>query len=292
MDMSFQENGDLALSLLSLVTPHQKPEDVLVREPGERGYGPPRKASELAALSWEYALLSARAYEDSWAEKIADMATASVGDAKRWRDLIDERWQRWADVPSDALQKAARKRGLYFDIYESLVPADTRRIVIAFRGTEGSSWKDWRANLRWITRFIPKFKDQYSVVAKELVDEFAREMVARGLNRDDVEIITTGHSLGGGLAQQFAYALTTPDDLNATIQPVSRVYAFHPSPITGWYSVVPAVRDRNIVNLQIDRIFEHGEILAYVRLLLGKLKPSSTSQPAIRIIRLDRKSVV
>ena len=287
MDSSFQDNALLAFSLLSLVTPHQDSDKVLVREPGERNYGPERRAADLAKESWEYALLSAWAYKNHWAEQIATMAVADAGDAQKWENLINTHWERWTDFPSNALKADAEERGLYFDIYESRSPTDPKRIVIAFRGTEGTSWLDWRANLRWFTRFIPKFRDQYTVVSEDLVVEFTEQLIARNLNSDDVELITTGHSLGGGLAQQFAYALKAPEGSDASIQPVSYVYAFHPSPVTGWFSVPPEIRDRNAENLRIDRIFEHGEILAYIRLFLSKFYPPSAKAPAIREIRFN-----
>jgi len=286
MDSSLQDSAFLALSFLSLFTPAQDPKVVLLRELGKRRYGPPRPAVDLAKESWEFGLLSASAYENSWAEQIATMA-ADTGEARKWQDLIESRWERWTDFPSDTLIASAEERGLYFDVYESRPTADKKRIAIAFRGTEGADWLDWRTNLRWCTRFIPKYRDQYSVVAEELVDEFARRLVERDLNRDDVEVITTGHSLGGGLAQQFAYALKTPDDMDVAIQPVTSVYAFHPSPVTGWFCVPKEFRDRNVEGLRIDRIFEHGEILAYVRLLLSLFYPPSAQAPSIREIRFN-----
>lgn len=287
MDSSFQDNAYWALPLLSFLMPSQDSEVVLVRAPGEGRYGPERPAADLARESWEYGLLSAWAYRNDWAKDIAMMEEAEADDVKKWEAWIDEHWERWTDLPSDGLKEKANELGLYFDVYNSRSDADPKRIVIAFRGTE--SWRDWLSNFRWfrLTRFIPGFRDQYTVVALDLVDEFLRQLMARSLNRHDVEIVTTGHSLGGGLAQQFAYALKVPDDVSATIQPVSYVYAFHPSPVTGWYSVSKATRERNAKDLSIDRIFEHGEILAYIRLLLSKFYPPSATAPEIREIRFN-----
>jgi hypothetical protein len=297
VDISSLDNAYMALSLLSLVTPYQNPKDVLVREPGQRRYGPARRAPDLAMESWEYAMLSAQVYKNDWVKRMATMAEADVSDARDWQAWIDNHWDRWTEIPSDDLRKDAKRKGLYFDVYESRSTSEPKRIVVAFRGTEFTSWKDWLTNIRWLrfTRFLPGYQDQYTVVAKDLVVEFARQVIARGLNRDDVKIITTGHSLGGGLAQQFAYALNAPDDTEATIQPVSYVYAFHPSPVTGWFSVPKEIRDRNAKDLRIDRIFEHGEILAYLRLLLSQFYPPSATAPAIREIRfsfLDSNSTI
>ncbi|MBL8513807.1 MAG: hypothetical protein JNJ55_07425 [Betaproteobacteria bacterium] len=61
---------------------------------------------------------------------------------------------------------------------------------------------------------------------------------------------------------------------------VSHVYAFDPSPVTGWFSSPDPPRSFNAEGLVTDRIFEHGEILAYVRLLTSRLAGSARN-PAI-----------
>jgi hypothetical protein len=65
------------------------------------------------------------------------------------------------------------------------------------------------------------------------------------------------------------------------------VYAFDPSPVTGWSSVDRELRTTNANGLAIDRVFEHGEILAYVRLLLSYVNPPSAAHPGIREIRYN-----
>ena len=104
----------------------------------------------------------------------------------------------------------------------------------------------------------------------------------------NVRIITTGHSLGGGLAQHLAYSLPAVQSSDGTLIPrVSNVYAFDPSPVTGWYSVKSDLRTLNAKGLKIDRIFEHGEILSYARLILSYFNPPSANDPAIREIRYN-----
>jgi hypothetical protein len=51
----------------------------------------------------------------------------------------------------------------------------------------------------------------------------------------------TGHSLRGGLAQQLAYAQRSVKDLPR----ITMVYAFDPSPVTGFYSVDETLREKN-----------------------------------------------
>ncbi len=95
------------------------------------------------------------------------------------------------------------------------------------------------------------------------------------------KLFATGHSLGGGLAQQFAYSLP----LTPTVPRVHTVYAFDPSPVTGFYSVPVLLRDKNKWDLFIDRIYERGEILALVRSLTSLIYKPSRRHATIRGVR-------
>ena len=144
----------------------------------------------------------------------------------------------------------------------------------------------------WLLRFLPTYKDQYTVVAQDTGKEVLENLKTRIENGRDryknVRIITTGHSLGGGLAQHLAYSLPEIQSSDGTLIPrVSNVYAFDPSPVTGWYSVKSDLRTENAKGLKIDRIFEHGEILSYIRLLLSYFNPPPPSDPAVREIRYN-----
>ncbi len=90
--------------------------------------------------------------------------------------------------------------------------------------------------------------------------------------------MAVGHSLGGGLAQQAAF-------MDGKIR---HVFAFDPSFVTGYNDphVIP-VRDRNVQGLAIERIYEHGEILAYPRFVLRQLAPPPACNPQIRSIRFN-----
>ena len=89
--------------------------------------------------------------------------------------------------------------------------------------------------------------------------------------------------MGGGLAHEFAYSL--PADPN--VPRVKKVYAFDPSPVTGFYSVDEGLRTTNSESLDIDRIYERGEILAFFRALTNLVYPPSKSKPAIRQVRYN-----
>jgi hypothetical protein len=41
--------------------------------------------------------------------------------------------------------------------------------------------------------------------------------------------------------------------------------------VTGYYSVDPRNRDENVKGLRMERIYEHGEILAYARYVMRQI---------------------
>jgi hypothetical protein len=101
-----------------------------------------------------------------------------------------------------------------------------------------------RENLRW---FAPWHKDEYTEIVSRFGPDFVKSLAIR-MNRQetaylkDATIYSTGHSLGGGLAQQFAYSLP----LEPRVPRVSQVFAFDPSPVTGYFSVHRTARDYNL----------------------------------------------
>jgi hypothetical protein len=66
-----------------------------------------------------------------------------------------------------------------------------------------------------------------------------------------------------------------------------KVYAFDPSPVTGYFSVNYKLRRANRTGLLIDRIYERGEILAYVRSITNFVHVPSAKNAAIRQIRYN-----
>jgi pimeloyl-ACP methyl ester carboxylesterase len=141
---------------------------------------------------------------------------------------------------------------------------------------------DWRANLRW---FFQPGEDEYTLTQKEFGKAFAAHAVKRNEEGRPIppQLYSTGHSLGGGLAQQFAYALP---DLPG-VPRVQQVYAFDPSPVTGFFSVKKRLRDINRASLKIDRIYERGEILAIARSFTSLFWKPSAKAPAIRGVRYN-----
>jgi len=168
----------------------------------------------------------------------------------------------------------------------------SKTFAVAFRGTDFKSWPDWLSNLRWfrIARFFPKTEDQYIVISRKVAQEVLDRLAARpeALADPDLKITATGHSLGGGLAQFFAYALPAESSKGQPAPRVRTVRAFDPSPVTGWSSVRDhEQRARNAEALFTHRVFEHGELLAYIRLIQSYINPPSAKNPAIQETRVN-----
>lgn len=281
----------------------QTSDTVLIREPGYRTYAPPAPVSESARTLWEYAVLSENVYIGEWKKR---RAAAPSQEARPLRlpeatpqayvdSCVKERigplplpgWKMWEGFPSPKTIQEALRVGLFVEVWEK--ESSPAVIAVVFRGTEATSWKDWVSNLRW---FLPRHTDQYSLVAQRVGKEFVDRLVKdrpgiKSTGGPEVRIVATGHSLGGGLAQHFAYSMPPASSEGIPLPRTSSVYAFDPSPVTGWYSLDSALRTANAKGLTTDRAFEHGEILAYARLLLGYVNPPSTADPAIREIRFN-----
>ncbi len=193
-------------------------------------------------------------------------------------------WKKWGKFPSDKLIQDALKVGLYLEVWEKKTSPPV--IAVVFRGT--TSLKDWISNMHWVLRFVPFIKDQYIFVSRKVGEEFVNHLANKLKNESayskGVCIVATGHSLGGGLAQHLAYSLPLKSSNGIPVQRVSSVFAFNPSPITGWFTLIcnSKLRTINTKRLKIERIFEHGEILAFIRLLLRYVYP-----PGVREIRYN-----
>jgi hypothetical protein len=269
----------------------QESDVALIREPGKRTYNqPPEKVVQSARTLWEYAVLSDNVYLDITLAMMARTEQEKACSLDR-EDRLDIRdWKQWPDVPSPALKQEAKEVDLQLEVWEK--QSSPPVVAVVFRGTEAESWGDWLANLRWFLRFIPGFRDQYVVVSEKVgaavLEKIKGELERGNARYRDLQIVSTGHSLGGGLAQHLAYSFPDIKGTDGKLMPrVSKVYGFDPSPVTGWYSVPRALRLLNARDLQIDRVFEHGEILSYIRLILRYLNPPQEKDPAIREIRYN-----
>ncbi len=147
---------------------------------------------------------------------------------------------------------------------------ESRQVVIAFRGSTSDA-NDWLSNFRPFVRWTGKH-DHYDVVhwsADRLVAEIT------SILGEGYQYTSTGHSLGGGLAQMAAYSSVAIK--NATV--------FNSSPITGHYQT--GHRESAKAGLSIARVYEHGEGLAYIRLPMRLLYWLSFENPYIAEIRFN-----
>ena len=154
------------------------------------------------------------------------------------------------------------------------VSDEMEEVVIAFRGTQ--AWRDWVANVRFLTWFIPFFKDHY-----DRVEEITPIILERLRSKfPKYRVITSGHSLGGGLAQHAAYC--SPE--------IAGAYTYNSSPLTGYLSLSRKKRNAGKEGLFIARVFEHREALAYLRFILRKLIQGSDQNPQISEMRFNFSS--
>ena len=284
--------GGLGLLLVILITYlrvrgspayKQSPNEIVERPPGARLLGPPQPALPEAKEDLDFALLSQAAYDKTrygLKHKKGNVRSAEA-------DLKSRGWSTW---PPLELPPLGQKEGLPQKLENAHLRAQVwinssaNAVAVTFGGTVVGNEKDWISNLRW---FIPFHKDEYTetvdVFGPAFGEEFVKHISGQMLKPESVTLYSTGHSLGGGLAQQFAYSLP----LSPNVPRVHKVFAFDPSPVTGYFSVDRSVRLRNKNGLLIDRIYERGEILAYFRSIINFFHTPSAKNAEIRQVRYN-----
>ena len=211
----------------------------------------------------EFASLCSNIYEEQENEiEIKEFA------AQEW-ELYDK-----PKVPSAPSKWKYHITGLGCMVWVKKRPGSKSLVLIVFRGTDPKQVGDWVSNFRWLMKLIPFIWDQYDQT-QALIPKLVTKILSDYGN--EVEIASTGHSLGGGLAQHAAYVSKR----------INIVYAFDPSIVTGYYSVCKKEREMNQLGMRIYRIYEHGEILAYIRWLWKSIYPISYKDPKIVEIRYN-----
>lgn len=161
-------------------------------------------------------------------------------------------WTRWAGGGDEACLATA---GLSFEVYlHHLCGGRVDEAVIAYRGTENDKLNtilaDWSSNLMRIFQEEPT---EYREARTRLPATLAKlENSFPG-----VKIYATGHSLGGGLAQQAGYLSRS----------ILEVFAFDPSPVTNWTTLHADSKYSAslVVDPVIHRVYHHNEALSLVR---------------------------
>src|SRR5450631_1484862 len=246
---------------------YQKTSEVYLREAGGT-LEPWKTVTAASSLHWPYAWSAVAAYQDSDDPKRKPLETNAA--CPEPHEFLTQRgWAQWIEIPSlrhreggayaDAAQ-AMRAVHLRAEVWSN---ATIKQVVVAFGGTAGSSLDDWKANLRWLLQIFGS-EDEYTVLTDAFVPTFVHEYQRRMSDPEwgwlkDADVISTGHSLGGGLAQRLAYSLSPA----AGIPTVKNVYAFDPSPVSGKRSAPDFSEQAK--GLTIYRIYNRGEILASLR---------------------------
>ena len=223
----------------------------------------------------EFAILSAAAYAGRSYEHLTHEFESMQG---LWV-VVEDLEQHTQDMIAKSIRENVG--GFHYQVFKRTQPSSQNKQVyaIVFRGTD--SGIDFVSNFRWVTQFIPFITDQYDFVRKNMKDIISAIDAVYGADVVDLEIIATGHSLGGGLAQKAAYSTDR----------IKTVFAYAPSSVTGFFDVKRQDRNRRKKGMCIYRIHERGEILAYLRRILKLVYPVLQINPKIVEIRCDFKEL-
>lgn len=238
-------------------------------------------SSAAAARVLPYALMSAYAYRlgpnctdpgnkirvsDERAIQLIKNLANTTDTSSPW---IEQPAQELRDKLDDKKIGCEDDEGLMFHVWERKL-ANRKLVVIAFRGTSGGG--DWiYGNLWWISRYF-KSDNQLTRArqhAERIIAYYDAEAKAAAEERP--RFVTTGHSLGGTLAQHAFYSFPTR---------IEQAIVFDSSAVTGFADVsraeqiaacscLPASLSNMGVHLEpesrILRVYQTYEILSDLR---------------------------
>jgi hypothetical protein len=231
--------------------------------------------------------------DDGYGEDTKYALQETIGDSVQGREVIRE-WQyqfgndgaplKCIDETDIACKAALANRGWEFGSGPRYHVWARKRfpqaggtcseISIAFQGTVGFDRWDWTSNA---SRYATPYDDYYHQLQRN-INAIVNKI--RGLDcfNRSTRIVSTGHSLGAGLAQFVALA-------NRRIR---KVFAFDPSPVTGAHLIDARTLQANVHGLTIDRIAQYGEVLSLPRRLIEEYPPNRhPCNPTVRTVNVD-----
>jgi hypothetical protein len=206
-----------------------------------------------------------------------------VGTKGRWKRWVPDQMAKPAlpgtpnKVPAACLDDPT---GLYYETYVLERQGQLVEAVIAFRGTEnrpGQTFRDWRSNVAAFLGFEPA---QHAAAREHMIPLI--EALSGVLAKPDgkAKIYATGHSLGGGLAQQAGYMS----------EKIRAVYTFNTSPVTNWSRLRLNGEVRNAYPI-FYRIYHGGEFLEKVRFVTTSATSARYGRHDIGLQLKDRSNV-
>ncbi len=222
---------------------------------------------EFARKFAEYAILASNVYPSNKTAKYFIPTHPS------WRKFDETLLPK---IPLPTLRTQKMIHGLFYEVWTRQIENKIEAVIV-FKGTTINIVSDWICNLRWLTQnpflkhiFRFFFWDYYHQV-QSLTPKLI-ECIKKNFPTQYIDFVSTGHSLGGGLAQQAAY--TTND--------IKKVFAFNSSPVTGYKDIKKQDRLHNEMGIEISRIYQYGEILFFFRKVAKHFHPLTTINPEIK----------
>lgn len=174
--------------------------------------------------------------------------------------------------------------GLYYNVWVR-DSEGWRDVVVAFRGTWGGS--DWTyGNLRWFTRPFTA-EDQYERARR--ISQRVRAYFA-AITRTPLRFYATGHSLGGGLAQDVLYDAPTS---------YRQAIVFDSSSITGFTDQSIEHRTQACAcapdlgsEARIYRVYESYEVLTHLRVWHKLVFPTNRHVQEVRFPFVDSPNLI
>jgi hypothetical protein len=187
--------------------------------------------------------------------------------------------------------------GLSFQVWARLRPpfsetVSCSEVSIAFRGTVNSSFgaffSSWTSNFHTVDRRAG-VDDEYDQVGRniraiiETIKSLDCYKTALRAGSRPPQIVSVGHSLGGGLAE-FA-ALGNPIGSHPRIV---KVFTFNSSPIAATDLIAPKTLAANAERLTIDRINQEGELLSILPgIRQVQQVPARNCKPLVRVVQFN-----